>query len=86
MIATSTEVKNRFGHYLELAKLEPIKVTKDGKLAATITYPGAKYQSPLDKLSGIITLPENFDERALRASRLEEHRDLINRRSRAGGR
>ncbi len=32
MIATSTDVQNRFGYYAELAQTHVIKVTKNGKV------------------------------------------------------
>ncbi|MCL2094730.1 hypothetical protein FWH13_01270 [Candidatus Saccharibacteria bacterium] len=75
MIATSTEVQNRFGHYADIARTRPVRVTKNGKVIFTM-----QPTKPLDTMNEIrqvaasINASPDFDLRQAReVHRLERH-------------
>lgn len=69
MIVTATEFKTNLGKYLELAALQDIFITKNGKSIARVTSPKVNKLELLDELAGVI--PANtMDEKTAREERL----------------
>lgn len=69
MIVTATEFKTNLGKYLELAALQDIFITKNGKSIARVTSPKVNKLELLDELAGVI--PANtMDENTAREERL----------------
>ncbi len=54
MIVTATEFKTNLGKYLDLAAVQDIFVTKNGKSIARITSPISNKLELLDELVGVI--------------------------------
>ncbi len=70
MIVTATEFKTNLGKYLELATMQDIFITKNGKNIARLTSPSINKLSILDDLVGIIPQQENMDTDGIREERL----------------
>ncbi len=68
MIISATEFKNNLGKYLELAAIQDIFITKNGKSIARVTSPKVDKLELLDSLVGVI--PADIDEDAAREERL----------------
>jgi len=71
MIASSTEVQNNFGKYLELASSQEIVITKNGTAVARLIGIGAQKKSLSEQLRGII--PADVDEKSIKAERMSRH-------------
>lgn len=69
MIVTATEFKTNLGKYLELAALQDIFITKNGKSIARVTSPQVNKLELLDGLVGVIPNAP-MDEAAAREERL----------------
>lgn len=70
MIITATELKTNLGKYLELASIQDIFITKNGKNIARLTSQSIDKLSVLDSLVGIIPSQETIDENTIREERL----------------
>ena len=70
MTVTATELKTNLGRYLELATIQDIFITKNGKNIARLTSPSIDKLSLLDSLVGIIPSQETIDEDTIREERL----------------
>lgn len=70
MTVTATELKTNLGRYLELATIQDIFITKNGKNIARLTSPSIDKLSLLDSLVGIIPSQETIDEDTVREERL----------------
>lgn len=70
MIITATELKTNLGKYLELASIQDIFITKNGKNIARLTSQSIDKLSVLDSLVGIIPSQETIDEDTIREERL----------------
>ncbi|GHU49802.1 hypothetical protein FACS1894127_3870 [Clostridia bacterium] len=70
MIASSTEVQNNFGKYLELASGQEILITKNGTAVARLIGIGSQEKSLSEQLRGII--PSDVDEVAIKAERMRQ--------------
>lgn len=70
MIVTATELKTNLGKYLELATVQDIFITKNGKSIARLTSPSIDKLSVLDGLVGIIPPNESIDKDSIREERL----------------
>jgi prevent-host-death family protein len=68
MIVNSTEVRNNFGKYLELAAQQEIVITKNGQAVARLLGADKAASFLSDRLAGII--PEGVDEDAMKNERL----------------
>jgi len=68
MFASSTDVKNRFGMYLEMAAGQDIIITRNGAAIAKLVGINAKEKSMSEQLRGII--PPDVDEEAIKAERM----------------
>jgi prevent-host-death family protein len=69
MIASSTEVQNNFGKYLELASHEEIVITRNGRPVARLLGVNGTVSFLADRLVGLV--PPNVDEGKMKAERLE---------------
>ena len=70
MIVTATEFKTNLGKYLELAAIQDVFITKNGKNIARLTSPSINKLSVLDDLVGIISPQEDIDTDKIREERL----------------
>lgn len=70
MIVTATELKNNLGKYLELAAMQDVFITKNGRNIARLTSPSINKLSVLDDLVGIIPDQEGIDETTVREERM----------------
>ena len=70
MIVTATEFKTNLGKYLELAAIQDVFITKNGKNIARLTSPSINKLSVLDDLVGIIPPQEDVDADRIREERL----------------
>ena len=72
MEVTATEFKTNFGKYLERARVEDIRITKNGKSVAKLV--GTEVSS-VDAISGILNTAasEEIDRRSIREERLAEY-------------
>lgn len=70
MIITATEFKTNFGKYLDMAALQDIFITKNGKSIARLTAPTVNKLAVLDSLVGIASVESDADEEAMREERL----------------
>lgn len=70
MIVTVTELKTNLGKYLELAAIQDIFITKNGKNIARLTSPSIDKLSVLDSLVEIIPPQESIDKNTIREERL----------------
>lgn len=70
MIVTATEFKTNLGKYLELAAIQDVFITKNGKNIARLTSPSINKLSVLDDLVGIIPPQEDIDTDRIREERL----------------
>ena len=70
MIVTATEFKTNFGKYLELAAVQDVLITKNGKNIARLTSPTISKLSVLNSLVGIIPSQEDINTESMREERL----------------
>lgn len=70
MIVTATEFKTNLGKYLELAAIQDVFITKNGKNIARLTSPSIDKLSVLDDLVGIIPPQEDIDADRIKEERL----------------
>lgn len=70
MTVTATEFKTNLGKYLELAAIQDVFITKNGKNIARLTSPSINKLSVLDDLVGIISPQEDIDADKIREERL----------------
>jgi prevent-host-death family protein len=68
VIASSTDVQNNFGKYLELASGQEIVITKNGSAVARLIGMKVQKKSLSEQLRGII--PADVDEEAVKAERM----------------
>jgi prevent-host-death family protein len=68
MIATSTDVQNNFGKYLDLASEQEIVITRNGAAVARLIGVRAREKSLSEQLRGIV--PANVDENAIKHERI----------------
>jgi prevent-host-death family protein len=71
MIATSTDVQNNFGKYLEMATRQEVVITKNGAAVARLVGIKEKASFLSDQLVGII--PADVDEEAIKEERMPRH-------------
>lgn len=62
MIVTATEFKTNLGKYLEMAAMQDIFITKNGKNIARLTSPSVNKLAVLDELIGIIPPQISMDK------------------------
>ena len=75
LTATATEVQNNFGRYLQLAMDEnEVIILKNGKEVARIVSRAKTVSFLTDSLVGVV--PNDFDEKAMRAERIERHEGI----------
>ena len=67
MIATSTDVQNNFGKYLEIAAGQEVVITRNGAAVARLIGMKAQEKSLSEKLRGIV--PADIDEKAVKDER-----------------
>lgn len=70
MTVTATEFKTNLGKYLELAAVQDVFITKNGKNIARLTSPSINKLSVLDNLVGTISSQEDIDTDKIREERL----------------
>jgi prevent-host-death family protein len=70
MIVTATEFKTNLGKYLELAAVQDVLITKNGKNIARLTSPTISKLSVLNSLVGIIPSQEDINTESMREERL----------------
>lgn len=70
MTVTATEFKTNLGKYLELAAIQDVFITKNGKNIARLTSPSINKLSVLDNLVGTISSQEDIDTDKIREERL----------------
>ena len=70
MIVTATEFKNNLGKYLEMAAIQDVFITKNGKNIARLTTPSVNKMAVLDSLVGIVPVESAMDEDSIREERL----------------
>jgi prevent-host-death family protein len=68
MMVNSTEVRNNFGKYLDMASQQEIVITKNGLAVARLLGADKTVSFLSERLVGLI--PENTDENALKIERL----------------
>jgi prevent-host-death family protein len=68
MIASSTDVQNNFGKYLELAAGQEILITGNGAAVARLIGIKIQEKSLSEQLRGII--PADVDEKAIKDERM----------------
>lgn len=61
MSITATELKNNMGKYLQMAEIEDIYITKNGKIVAKLTNPNADKVRIAKSLIGIIPNEVSFE-------------------------
>ena len=71
MIASSTDVQNNFGKYLEMAGDQEIIITRNGAAVARLIGVKAQKRSLSEQIRGII--PADVDEKAVRKERMARH-------------
>lgn len=70
MIVTATEFKTNLGKYLEMATMQDVFITKNGKSIARLTSPSINKLAALDALVGIIPQQNVMGEDTIREERL----------------
>ena len=68
MIASSTEVQNNFGKYLDMVSGQEIIITRNGTAIARLVGIKQKDKSLSEQLRGII--PSDIDEKAIKEERM----------------
>lgn len=72
---TATEFQNNFGRYLqEVQAGDEIMILKNGKEVARLVSRASSVSYLTDALRGV--LKNDYDEKALRTERIENHEDL----------
>lgn len=75
LTATATEIKNNFGHYLAAVQSgDEIIVIKNGKEVARIVSRQSSVSFLTDSLTG--ALKNDYDDKKLRAERIENHESI----------
>ena len=75
LTASATEVQNNFGRFLQLAMEEDeVIILKNGKEVARIVSRKKAVSFLTDSLQGVI--PNDFDEKAMRAERVMRHEGI----------
>lgn len=70
--ATATEVQNNFGHYLQTVQSgDEIIILKNGKEVARLISHKSGISFLTDSLTGV--LKNDYDDKAIRAERIESH-------------
>lgn len=73
--ATATEIQNNFGHYLQAVQQgNEIIILKNGKEVARLISHESSVSFLTDSLIGV--LKHDYDEKAIRAERIEAHENL----------
>ena len=73
--ATATEIQNNFGHYLQsVQEGNEIIILKNGKEVARLISHEASISFLTDSLTGV--LKNDYDEKAVRAERIEAHENF----------
>lgn len=73
--ATTTDVQNNFGHYLQTVQAgDEVIILKNGKEVARLISREASVSFLTDSLTGV--LKHDYDEKAIRAERIEAHENL----------
>ncbi len=70
MTITAAELKTNLDRYLEMASVQDVVITENGKNIARLTRPATDKFSVLDSLVGIIPQGESIDENSIRKERL----------------
>lgn len=74
-IATSTDVQNNFGHYLRyVSDGNEVIIVKNGKEVARLVSHDKTVSFLTDSLRGV--LKSDYDEKKLRAERIETHESM----------
>ena len=75
MTATATDVQNNFGRYLQAVQEgNEIRILKNGKEVARLISHDASVSFLSDTLK--VVLKNDYDEKAMRAERIEAHEDI----------
>jgi hypothetical protein len=69
MFVNSTQVQNNFGHFLQLAQNDEVRILKNGVVVATLRGIELDRKSLVDNLVGIIPIDVSID--AARNERLD---------------
>lgn len=70
--ATATDVQNNFGHYLQAVQTgDEVIILKNGKEVARLISHQSSVSFLTDSLTGI--LKHDYDDKAIRAERIETH-------------
>ncbi len=71
MEATATQLKSRFGYYLEVSRHEDVWIKRNGKTVAKLVSTGV---SSVDAITGILkeTASEKTDRHTIRDERLAD--------------
>lgn len=73
--ATATDIQNNFGHYLQAVQQgDEIIVLKNGKEVARLISHKSSISFLTDSLTGV--LKNDYDDRVIRAERIEEHENF----------
>ena len=73
--ATATDIQNNFGRYLQAVQQgDEIIILKNGKEVARLISYEASVSFLTDSLTGV--LKNDYDEKAMRAERIESHENL----------
>ena len=72
MEATATQLKSRFGYYLDASRYEDVWIKKNGKTVAKLVSTGT---TSVDAISGILkaTASGKTDRHSIREERLSEY-------------
>ncbi len=74
-VATATEIQNNFGKFLQSAiDGNEIIILKNGKEVARLISNTQAVSFLTDSLTGVLT--EDFDDKAMRAERIEKHEGI----------
>ena len=70
MVITITEFKKQMSKYLKLSKIEPVLISKHGRVISLLTSPYSDRVAKAKSLYGILSLEPSLEE-----SILEKHSD-----------
>ena len=72
---SATEIQNNFGHYLQAVQSgDEILILKNGKEVARLISHEASVSFLTDSLTGV--LRNDYDDKAIRAERIEKHESI----------
>lgn len=75
IITTTTDIQNNFGHYLQTVQDgDEVIILKNGKEVARLISHEASVSFLTDSLIGV--LKNDYDDKAIRAERIEAHENL----------